>query len=111
LSMAILDAFHASVAPGREFVGLHSTAQFVGGVLMASIWLPERFARTQVARQLPKVLAGACGFFGIATLLFPEILPPMTSSNRFTFVPQFLNLAGGILFLAGLAYFARRSPA
>lgn len=108
LSMAILDAFHASVAPGREFVCLHSTAQFVGGVLMASIWLPERFAKTPIARNLPKLLAGACGFFGIVTLLFPEILPPMTSGERFTFAPQFLNLAGGVLFLAGLAYFSRR---
>ncbi len=108
LSMAILDAFHAGVAPGREFVGLHSVAQFVGGVLMASIWLPEQFTRTQMARQLPKLLAGACAFFGIVTVLFPEILPPMTSGERFTFAPQFLNLAGGVLFLAGLAYFARR---
>jgi len=108
LSMAILDAFHASVAPGREFVGLHSVSQFVGGALMASIWLPERFAKAQMARQLPKLLAGACGFFGIVTVLFPEILPPMTSGERFTFAPQFLNLAGGVLFLAGLAYFARR---
>jgi len=108
LSMAILDAFHAGVAPRREFIGLHSAAQFVGGVLMASIWLPERFARTRVARQLPKLVAGVCGFFGIVTVLFPEILPPMTSGERFTFAPQFLNLAGGVLFLAGLAYFARR---
>jgi len=28
LSMAILDAFHASVAPSREFICLHTTAQF-----------------------------------------------------------------------------------
>jgi PAS domain S-box-containing protein len=108
LSMAILDAFHASVAPGREFVGLHAAAQFVGGVLMALIWLPERFVTTRTARQLPKLLAGACAFFGVVTVLFPEILPPMTSGQGFTFVPQFLNLAGGALFLAGLAYFARR---
>ncbi len=108
LSMAILDAFHASVAPGREFVALQGAAQFVGGVLMASIWLPERFAETRMARQLPKLVAGVCGFFGIAIVLFPDMLPPMTSGERFTFVPQFLNLAGGVLFLAGLAYFARR---
>ena len=108
LSMAILGAFHASVAPGRGFVALQSTAQFVGGVLMASLWLPERFAKTRVARQLPKLLAVACGFFGIVMLLFPGILPPMTTGEQFTSVSQFLNLTGGVLFLAGLAYFARR---
>ena len=108
LSMAILDAFHASVAPGREFIGLHSTAQFIGGALMALIWLPERFARTTLAKHLPKVIAGACGLFGVVTVLFPEILPAMTSGERFAFAPQALNVAGGALFLAGLTYFARR---
>ena len=108
LSMAILDAFHASVAPGRGFIVLQSTAQFVGGLLMASLWLPERFARTRAAGLLPKLLAVACGLFGIVALLFPEVFPPMTKGNGFTFVPQFLNLAGGVLFLTGLAYFARR---
>jgi signal transduction histidine kinase len=108
LSMAILDAFHASVAPGREFVCLQSASQFVGGVLIAMIWLPERFARTSIARELPKVVAAACALFGVVALAFPEILPAMTSNGRFTFLPQLLNLAGGALFLAGLAYFARR---
>jgi len=108
LSMAILDAFHASVSPGREFVFLHSAAQFVGGVLIAMIWLPDRFAKTPLARGLPKALAAACGLFGIASFLFPEMLPTMVSNGRFTLMPQFLNLAGGVLFLAGLAYFARR---
>jgi signal transduction histidine kinase len=108
LSMAILDAFHASVTPGREFVCLHSVAQFVGGVLIAMIWLPERFAKTALARELPKALAAACGLFGILSLLFPDSLPAMLNHGQFTFIPQLLNLAGGVLFLAGLAYFARR---
>jgi len=108
LSMSILDAFHASVAPGREFVFLHSTAQFIGGVLIAMTWLPERFAAKPIVRQFPKVLAAACGLFGIMVLLLPEMLPAMMNDGRFTFLPQFLNLAGGVLFLAGMAYFARR---
>jgi signal transduction histidine kinase len=108
LSMAILDAFHASVAPGREFVCLHSVAQFVGGVLIAMIWLPERYAKAALARELPKALAAACGLFGILSLLFPDSLPAMLDHGQFTFIPQLLNLTGGVLFLAGLAYFARR---
>ncbi len=108
LSMSILDAFHASVAPGREFVFLHSAAQFAGGALIAMSWLPERFAGKPIVRKLPKVLAAACGLFGIMVLLLPEMLPAMMDDGRFTFLPQFLNLAGGVLFLAGLTYFARR---
>jgi len=108
LSMAILDAFHASLAPSREFICLHSTAQFIGGVFVALIWLPERLARTRIAKQLPKALVAAAGLFGVISLVFPEILPTMMSNGRFTFVPQMLNIMGGILFFAGLAYFAHR---
>ncbi len=108
LSMAILDAFHASIAPGREFVFLHSAAQFIGGVLITLTWLPERFARKPLAAGLPKLLAAGCGLLSIMSLLFPEILPAMMNNGRFAFAPQLLNFAGGVLFLAGLAYFARR---
>jgi len=108
LSMAILDAFHASVAPSREFICLHSTAQFIGGFIIALTWLPERFAQTRNAKQLPKAFAAAAGLFGVISLSFPEILPTMMSNRGFTFVPQMLNLTGGVLFFAGLAYFAYR---
>jgi signal transduction histidine kinase len=108
LSMAILDAFHASVAPSREFICLHSTAQFIGGVLIALIWLPERLVQTRNAKQLPKLFVAAAGLFGVISLVFPEILPAMMINGRFTFVPQMLNLTGGVLFFAGLVYFASR---
>ncbi len=108
LSMAILDAFHASVVPSREFICLHSTAQFIGGVFIALIWLPERLVKTRNAKQLPKLFVAAAGLFGVISLVFPEILPTMMINGRFTFVPQMLNLTGGVLFFAGLVYFARR---
>lgn len=108
LSMAILDAFHASVSPGREFVFLHSVAQFIGGVLITLTWLPERFARKPFAAGLPKALAAGCGLLGIASLLLPEMLPAMTADGRFASVPRLLNVTGGVLFLAGVAFFARR---
>jgi len=108
LSMAILDAFHASVEPSREFICLHSTAQFIGGVFIALIWLPERLVQTRNAKQLPKLFVAAAGLFGVISLVFPEILPTMMLNGRFTFVPQMLNLTGGVLFFAGLVYFARR---
>lgn len=108
MSMAILDAFHASVDTGREFVFLHSTAQLTGGVFIALIWLPERFAKGEIGKQLPKFVAAACALFGIGSFLFPDIMPAMTNHERFTAVPQALNLIGGALFFTGVAYFARR---
>jgi len=108
LSMAILDAFHASVAPSREFICLHSTAQFIGGVFIALVWLPERLAQVRNAKQLPKAFVAAAGLFGVIALVFPEILPTMMSEGRFTFAPQMLNFTGGVLFFAGLVYFACR---
>jgi signal transduction histidine kinase len=108
LSMAILDAFHASVTPSREFICLHSIAQFLGGFFIALIWLPERFTRTRIAKQLPKMFVAIAGLFSIISLIFPEILPAMMSNGRFTFICQTLNITGGTLFFVGLVYFASR---
>ena len=108
LSMAILDAFHASVEPSREFICLHSTAQFIGGVFISLIWLPERLTKTRNAKQLPKAFVAAAGLFGVISLVFPEILPAMMSNGRFTFIAQALNITGGALFFAGLVYFTSR---
>ncbi|UCD57565.1 MAG: PAS domain S-box protein, partial [Candidatus Hydrogenedentota bacterium] len=105
---AILDAFHASVTPSREFICLHSTAQFIGGLFIALIWLPDRLAQTRTAKHLPKASVAAAGLFGVISLVFPEILPIMVSNGRFALAPQMLNLTGGVFFFAGLVYFARR---
>jgi len=106
LCMGILDAFHASSAPGREFVCLHGTAQLVGGVLIALVWLPERFAQGRAGRILPKVLAAVVALFGLVSLTFPEMLPAMMSGGKFTLAARMLNMIGGILFFVGAAYFA-----
>jgi signal transduction histidine kinase len=108
LIMAILHAFHASVTPSREFICLHSTAQFLGGIFIALIWLPKRFTQSSIAKQLPKVFVASAGLFSVISIVFPEILPAMMSNGRFTFVPQILNFTGGALFFAGLVYFANR---
>jgi PAS domain S-box-containing protein len=108
LTMAIIDAFHASAAPGREFIWLRATAQFIGGLLITLIWLPERLARKRTAQQLPKAFAAAAGLFGVISLVFPGILPTIISNGRFISVSEMLNLAGGVLFFTGVIYFAHR---
>jgi PAS domain S-box-containing protein len=108
LSMAILDAFHSSVSPGREFVLLHSSAQLMGGIFIALIWLPERFAKGEFGKQLPKIVAASCALFGVGSFFFRDMIPFMMTNGKFTAIPQALNLMGGALFLCGVAYFARR---
>jgi len=108
LVMGIIDAFHASMVPSNEFVCLRSTAHLIGGMCIALIWLPERLIRTRLVEVLPKVLAIAAGLFGAISLTFPEILPTVFADGRFTVVAKTLNFTGGILFLAGVAYFIFR---
>jgi signal transduction histidine kinase len=108
LVMGILDAFHASMVPSNEFVCLRSVAQLAGGLCIALIWVPERFDHGRLAEAAPKVLAAAAGLFGAIALIFPEILPRVLVGGRFTQTAIVLNFAGGIFFLAGVAYFITR---
>jgi signal transduction histidine kinase len=108
LVMGVIDAFHASMMPSNEFVCLRSIAQLIGGTCIALIWLPERLIRTRLVELLPKALATAAGLFGAISLTFPEILPTVFADGRFTVVAKAFNFTGGILFLAGVAYFIFR---
>jgi len=108
LVMGIIDAFHASMMPSNEFVCLRSTSQLIGGMCIALIWLPERLIRTRLVEVLPKALAVAAGLFGAISMAFPEVLPTVFADGKFTVVAKTLNFTGGILFLAGVAYFICR---
>lgn len=108
LTMGILDGVHAAVNPGLEFVWLHSSATFVGGIFMAMIWLPERFAHVRRARWLPRVLVTATVLFALISLSFPAVVPAMVNNGQFTPIAETLNIAGGILFFIGAAFFLRR---
>jgi len=104
LVMGLLDAFHASMTLSNESVCLRSTAQLIGGLCIALIWLPERLTHIQLAKALPKILAMAAGLFGLISLIFPEVLPAVLSNGRFTLTAKMLNFTGGIFFLSGVAY-------
>ncbi len=108
LVMGILDAFHASVMPSNEFVCLSATAQLVGGLCIALIWVPDRLDHTRLGQAAPKVLATAAGLFGAISLIFPEILPAVLIGGRFTLTAKALHFTGGVFFLAGVAYFISR---
>jgi signal transduction histidine kinase len=104
LVTGIIDAFHASMTLGNESVCLRSTAQLIGGLCIAMIWLPERLTQTRLARVLPKMLAMAAGLFGTISLMFPEVLPAVLTNGRFTLTGKALNFTGGIFFLSGVVY-------
>jgi len=104
LVTGIIDAFHASMTLSNESVCLRSTAQLIGGLCIALIWLPERVTQTRLAKVLPKILAMAAGLFGTISLIFPEVLPEVLVNGRFTLTAKTLNFTGGIFFLSGVVY-------
>jgi signal transduction histidine kinase len=108
LVMGIIDAFHASMMPSNGFVYLRSIAQFIGGLCIALIWLPERLIQKRLTKSLPKALAATVGLLCIIFLTFPEIIPMVLVKGRFTGAAITYNFLGGILFLAGVAYFIFR---
>ena len=104
LVTGIIDAFHASMTLSNESVCLRSTAQLIGGLCIALIWLPEQLTQTRLAKVLPKILAMAAGLFGLISLIFPEVLPAVLTDGRFTLTAKTLNFTGGIFFLSGVVY-------
>jgi len=108
LVMGIIDAFHASMMPGNGFVYMRSIAQLVGGMCIALIWLPERLIQAKLIELLPKALAATVGLVCVILLTFPEIIPMVLADGRFTGVAIIFNFTGGVLFLAGVAYFIFR---
>lgn len=110
VGMGVLDLFHAGVEEGNRFVWLHSTATFVGGVLFAGVWLPERLAQGKTATWLPWWVLVGTFLFGVASCLSPS-LPAMTTpppENKFTITARALNVGGGISFLIAGVFFVRR---
>ncbi len=104
LVTGIIDAFHASMTLSNESVCLRSTAQLIGGLCIALIWLPEQFTQTRLVKVLPKILAMAAGLFGLISLIFPEVVPAVLTNGRFTLTAKTLNFTGGIFFLSGVVY-------
>ena len=108
MGMGVLDLYHAAVYPGNHFVWFHSIATFVGGVIFACVWFPERLVREGVFRWLPwSMLAVTVIYGGIACL--SNSLPRMTSvTNEFTLLARGLNVIGGLgFFVAGLFFVLR----
>ena len=103
--MGILDGFHAGTHPGQEFVWFHSIATLIAGVILALVWIPERITESLQAKTLPLFIGAAATVFGIFSVIFPDVLPVMTTEAGFTLAARFANIFGGFCFLVASSFF------
>lgn len=103
VGMGLLDGLHALCHAGNNFVWLHSTATFAGGLLFALMmvkrwWSPGEW--------WPAAVAAAVCLLGGVSLAAPEMVPAMVSSGRFTDAAMALNVIGGGLMFAAAGQLA-----
>jgi PAS domain S-box-containing protein len=108
LGMGVLDGFHAATHAGRAFVWLHSIATFVGGMLFASVWLPDAVTLHPRMQKLPLVIIVVATYAAVLSLVFSDQLPAMTDAQGFTWTARSLNFLGGVGFLAAAWLLIRR---
>ena len=107
LSMGALDFLHAIVPPGNNFVWFHSTATMVGGVFFGGIWLSNILQNK--TKLLPLVICVLSIYFATWSLQMPNDVPRMFSSDgTFSLLARFLNIGGGLGFIAGCLYLYKR---
>ena len=105
IGMGILDAFHAILHAGVSFVWLHSMATMVGGITFMAIWLPESWLTAQRQKTLIAAIVIITVLISLFSIIFPNYLPTMVIQGEFSILAKFLNISGGLGFLAGSTYF------
>jgi|GEM_PF-1193312 len=107
LGMGLLDIQHAFVAEGDGFVFLHSAAVLVGGSMFALVWVPSTGFWLARQRATPWIFGSVVLASGLASIVWPDLLPDMVESGRFTSVSIAANVIAGVLFLSAGAYLVR----
>ena len=81
--MGLLDGFHAIVTPGNNFVLLHSSSVFFGGLFFSFMWF-SKIQKTAVFRNVKLWFTILGSFlFAIWVLLSPETVPRMLHDGKF----------------------------
>ncbi len=106
IGMGLLDGFHAVFQAGQTFVWLHSSANLIGGILFACVWLPEKVSEQFSVKKLPFIICISVISFAILSIIFPEQLPEMKINDKFTITAKALNILGGIGFLIATIFFS-----
>jgi signal transduction histidine kinase len=102
--MASLDAVHALLEPSAAFFWLRSSSIFIGGFIMAMVWLP---LNTKVASKLPLVIFVFSLVFIIFSLKFPELTPVLVANQVFLSSFTFMHQVGGVLMLLASIHLLR----
>ena len=105
IGMGLLDGFHAVLHVGASFVWLHSIATLVGGILFATVWLPEAWLAEKRQPLLLVATVSISLLAGIVSTAMPDILPAMVIDGQFSLLAKIINISGGIGFLIGSSYF------
>jgi len=108
MGMGLLNAFHAAVFPGNQFVWLYCIAAFLGGFFFFLVWLPDEVARKPFAMSLPFITLITAAVIGIVSVTSPDSLPLMIFEGRFTLFAKWMNVIAGILFSLTAVYFLLR---
>jgi signal transduction histidine kinase/cytochrome c biogenesis protein CcdA len=103
-----LDLFHAGLGPALPFVWFRCFSTFVGGLLFAAAWLPERFSTPKRLHILPVAAACVVTVFAVAALFFPDFPENRFESTEFGPVTRMVNAVGGALYIAASFYFLKR---
>jgi PAS domain S-box-containing protein len=108
LAMGILDGLHATQTSLAPSVELSSASALFGGFLFVLVWLPERASWSRVADALPVVTVGVAGFFGLALVADPNLLPSMIGIDGYTPTTKIITAIGGALFFVAAIRFVQR---
>lgn len=104
-SMGVFDIFHAILAPGNNFVWLHSLAAFSGGFFFSLIWL-SRLTHFNPPKSLLYIIIFITLLICLYSLLSPQNIPSMLNKDgTFSLTAEFLNLGGGVFFILATLFF------
>ena len=109
IMMGALDIVHSLHQPGQLFVWFHSLATFFGGILASLIWRSAKASKKYLSRSYLYVVMLIAFSITLISSYWPDIflLPMIDSDGEFTPQAIFLNITGGIGFIASWFYFMR----
>jgi PAS domain S-box-containing protein len=107
--MGLQDLAHACVHVSPGFFWSRALPTLLGGLLIALVWLPERWARSRAAQRLPFILGLLTLPLCAAFILLPWAWPPAFSAQgSYTTWAKLINVVGGAGFFASAAFFLGR---
>jgi PAS domain S-box-containing protein len=107
--MGLLDLAHAWLPVSSGFFWSRALPTLLGGLLIALVWLPERWTRSRVVQRLPLLVGLLTLTLCVAFVTLPDAWPRAFSADG-SYLPwaRAINMVGGVGFLTSAAFFLRR---